>query len=564
MKYLLIIFSTILIILLVSLKSTSTKKNLKDNVLFINNIINNIEKYNIPIKKICYPIYYINMDKNIERKEYCENQLSKISDNFIRVSGIVGKNIKNKKGCKIEDINFINDYEHLSHGELGCFLSHIKAINLSYDKGDKMAIICEDDVYTEPYKFFQNIEEIVKNAPKDWECLQLFSLNIKIDVGSKNIKYIKYEPEYYGCVSYLISRFGMKKILDTLNYPYHIKRIKDNFPQFGVIDEWLYSILKTYTLSPPIMGTNVCLESTLHQNHIEEAHIPGIYNLLKYLDAIIPKKEYVLVKEIYDTNFISHIFPEKYITNEIEKASIIIDNINSGDYKKMYNNITKITIDREPNDDSKINGDLVITTKMYPKHKQQYIYVPAYSLSFAEYNISPYELVKPKILKEKSKFCAFVYSNCDKKFKGVSQREDFFELLQKMSGNRVDSWGKCKNNLKIDYNNSHHDNHKLFSDYKFVIAFENEHIDGYITEKITNPMLAGTIPIYLGCKYVDKHFNTRSFINVRDFDSWENCIEYILYLDSHKQDYEKMFKETWLKDNILSSHFSWYKTDQTV
>jgi len=564
MKYSLIIFLMLIItffmLLYIRSKLYRKNKNPKQNELPINNIINNIEKYNIPIKKISYPIYYINMDKNIERKEYCEKQLSKISNNFTRIRGVVGKNIKNKKGCKIEDIEFINDYKHMSFGEIGCFLSHIKAINLSYDKGDKIAIICEDDVYTEPYKFFQNIEEIVKNAPVDWECLQLFSLNLKIDTNNKNIKYLDYDPEYYGCVSYLISRSGMKKILDTLNYPYHIKRIRDNFPRFGVIDEWLYSIVKTYTISPSIMATNVSLESTLHQNQVEEIHIPGIYNFLKYLNDIIPVKEYVLVKENYDVNFISHIFPKKYITNDIEKANIIIDNINSQQYQKIYD-IPKITIDREPNDDSQINADLVITTKMYPKHKQQYIYVPAYSLSFAEYNISPYDLIKPKVLKEKNKFCAFVYSNCDRKFKGVSDREDFFELLQKMSGNRVDSWGKCKNNMKLDHPNSHHDNHKMFSKYKFVIAFENEYVDGYISEKITNPMLAGSIPIYLGCKNVDKHFNIDSFINVRQYDSWEKCIDYILHLDKDNEAYEKIFKNPWLKDNKLNSYFSWYKTD---
>lgn len=566
MNYLHLLTLLIIIIIILILLLKGKKKTKKDNKViekskFVEHFMKNIEKYNtnVPIKKIPYPIYYINMDKNTERKEYCEKQLSKISDNFTRIPGVVGKNIKNKKGCHIEDIIFINDYEHMSQGELGCFLSHIKAINLSYDKGDKIAIICEDDVYVEPYKFFQNIEEIVENAPKGWECLQLVSFNLKIDaIENKNIKYLDWKSNNYSSVSYLISRCGMKKLLDTLNYPYHIRRIKDSLPSYGVIDEWMYSIIKTYTISPPIVASNSILKSTLHQNHVEELHLPYMYDYLKYLHNYIPEKEYIFVKEKYDINFASHIFPEKYLTDDIEKASIIIDNINSPDYKNVYS-VPNITIDREPNDDSEINGDLVITTKLYPKHKQQYIYIPAYSISFAEYNISPYELIKPKVLKEKTKFCAFVYSNCNKKFKGVTDREDFFDLLQKMSGNRVDSWGKCKNNNQIDDNSSsHHDNHKLFSDYKFVIAFENEHIDGYITEKIINPMLAGSIPIYLGCKDVDKHFNRDSFINVRDFDTWENCIQYILYLDSNEKEYEKMFKNTWLKDNVLTSHFSWY------
>ena len=36
--------------------------------------------------------------------------------------------------------------------------------------------------------------------------------------------------------------------------------------------------------------------------------------------------------------------------------------------------------------------------------------------------------------------------------------------------------------------------------YRFVVAFENDAADGYMTEKIVNAMLAGAIPIYAGPK----------------------------------------------------------------
>ena len=55
------------------------------------------------------------------------------------------------------------------------------------------------------------------------------------------------------------------------------------------------------------------------------------------------------------------------------------------------------------------------------------------------------------------------------------------------------------------------------SQYKFTVAFENNSALGYNTEKLTDPMLAGSIPIYFGNPQIGRHFNTRSFINAHEY-----------------------------------------------
>lgn len=45
-----------------------------------------------------------------------------------------------------------------------------------------------------------------------------------------------------------------------------------------------------------------------------------------------------------------------------------------------------------------------------------------------------------------------------------------------------------------------------YEKYVFHIAIENFQTEAYFSEKITSPLLCGTIPIYLGCKTIEKYF----------------------------------------------------------
>ena len=70
------------------------------------------------------------------------------------------------------------------------------------------------------------------------------------------------------------------------------------------------------------------------------------------------------------------------------------------------------------------------------------------------------------------------------------------------------------------------DKQAFLRDYKFTIAFENESHPGYTTEKIVEPMLADSIPIYWGDPLVGTDFEVESWLEhlaqkfVRQFDPW--------------------------------------------
>jgi hypothetical protein len=119
-----------------------------------------------------------------------------------------------------------------------------------------------------------------------------------------------------------------------------------------------------------------------------------------------------------------------------------------------------------------------------------------------------------EVIETKTRFCNFVYSN------RVPFRERFCAELSKYK--RVDAPGKSMNNLAgIDSGNGNSGNmwqrkRAFISQYKFTIAFENSSYPGYHTEKLLDPMLVDSLPIYWGNPGIDRHFNPKSFVNAHE------------------------------------------------
>jgi len=68
----------------------------------------------------------------------------------------------------------------------------------------------------------------------------------------------------------------------------------------------------------------------------------------------------------------------------------------------------------------------------------------------------------------------------------------------------------------------------VLKNYKFSICYENaENITGYITEKIFDCFLAGTIPVYRGASNIEEHIPNNCYIHSKDFESYEELIHYL-------------------------------------
>jgi hypothetical protein len=82
----------------------------------------------------------------------------------------------------------------------------------------------------------------------------------------------------------------------------------------------------------------------------------------------------------------------------------------------------------------------------------------------------------------------------------------------------------------------------IIAGFKFDLSFENASGEDYVTEKFFDPLVAGSVPVYLGAPNVGEFApGDRCFINTADFRSPRELAEYLMYLDHDDDAYAAYF-----------------------
>lgn len=238
-------------------------------------------------------------------------------------------------------------------------------------------------------------------------------------------------------------------------------------------------------------------------------------------------------------NFIADIISKKYRIELSDAPDYLIFSVFG--YENIdYHNCTKIFYSGE-----NITPDFNICDYAigfnFLSFGDRYIRMPFYTAYGVRQLAAPKVIVPEVVLNRK--FCSFVVSNA----KGAPERERFFQLLSEYK--QVDSGGRYKNNVGGPVP----DKNDFIKNYKFNIAFENSMCDGYTTEKIMEPMLVNSVPIYWGNKLIDRDFNPASFVNVSNYSSQEEAVEHIVRLDQNDDEYLSLLSAPWFnEENYLN------------
>ena len=133
-----------------------------------------------------------------------------------------------------------------------------------------------------------------------------------------------------------------------------------------------------------------------------------------------------------------------------------------------------------------------------------------------------FESIRNSISFNSKKFCLFTSRN------GLNNNKHLV-LNQLSKFGEIDFLDKYDNIIKNKTCYNSQELISLYSQYKFIICFENSKTDGYITEKIFNVFLSGSIPIYDGAPNISDYINKESFIQ---YD--ENINKKMLILNNEK------------------------------
>lgn len=99
------------------------------------------------------------------------------------------------------------------------------------------------------------------------------------------------------------------------------------------------------------------------------------------------------------------------------------------------------------------------------------------------------------------------------------------ELMQYTS---IDSYGKLFQTKEMGSDRGRESKMELYGKYKFVIAFENSIANDYVTEKFFDPLLAGSVPIYLGAPNIDEFApGDNCFVDVRKYESPRHLADFL-------------------------------------
>jgi len=121
--------------------------------------------------------------------------------------------------------------------------------------------------------------------------------------------------------------------------------------------------------------------------------------------------------------------------------------------------------------------------------------------------------------------CAFVSSGINKS----GRRAYMKELMRKL---KVHSYGKFRRNRWLFRDRGEETKLNVLSKFSYTLAFENSIAPDYITEKFYQPLMTGTVPIYLGAPNIEEFApGDNCFINAASFDGPADLAAFIHQAD---------------------------------
>lgn len=274
----------------------------------------------------------------------------------------------------------------------------------------------------------------------------------------------------------------------------------------------------------------------------------GIWSFGKYKTFLTNRQQFAyanlfhreawgLLREPEQPNLIRRIIPNRLAYHPQTKSIRVYTEPKSSLSKQTYN----IWFDYEGHRPESHPFDLVLTS-VHPQ-SEKCIYVPRWSLFLSTvYFMSPTDVFRPYV-GDKNKFCAT-----------LAHSHPLVPLLQYY--NPVDLLQK----------RNHHtwslEDIKVWTPYRFALVVEEKMEQGWVSERVLLPLLAGCIVVYVGASNVVDHFKAERLVQASDFPSLPQCVARVLALN---EAYPTQQRPTGgiLTASQFREHVGWYVRDST-
>lgn len=184
-------------------------------------------------------IFYINLAGSKDRNEHIMRQLAGVH-NVTRVEACDGRNADTSDG-EMGGLMYHNTLP-LTGGEVGCTLSHIKALQLAEARGDGVVMVVEDDADFSLHPLWPcSVHELlVRNHDTHWDTIQLqsmptFAAHLSLAFATSSPTSapdptIISVTRNFGAAAYLITPAARKRLLDLVIDEHGVVQLNSSLP----------------------------------------------------------------------------------------------------------------------------------------------------------------------------------------------------------------------------------------------------------------------------------------------------------------------------------------------
>ena len=211
-------------------------------------------------------VFCINLDRSKDRWAFMQGQFDTLSAQVDRLPGLTPDSLPDWLAAEF------NGPHRLTHGEIGCYASHLKACQAIVGEGLHHAVVLEDDVALSE-GFFDICKSAAARAPAAWDYIHL-STNYKVSVIGVSAlpdrhNLVRYCRDPVNTAAYIISNAGARKWLRPQ------QRVRPN--DVDLRYSWQYG-LHVYGVYPAIAEQKDSFQSTIdaEQKRTSRNWVPSV------------------------------------------------------------------------------------------------------------------------------------------------------------------------------------------------------------------------------------------------------------------------------------------------